>query len=63
MVLYLLNLVNRGKILLNLLLKGLIRGVIPFVLLLIISLWNRLQGAVEESRVFFFYGIIAFFLV
>ncbi|MBC5636723.1 DUF3021 family protein [Ornithinibacillus sp. BX22] len=46
----------------NLLLKGLIRGVIPFVLLLIISLWNRLQGSVEESNAFFFYGVVVFFL-
>lgn len=46
----------------NLLLKGLVRGIIPFLVLLIISLWNRLQGAVEESSIFFFYGVIAFFL-
>ncbi|MEN2465491.1 DUF3021 family protein [Ornithinibacillus sp. JPR2-1] len=46
----------------NLLLKGLIRGVIPFVLLLIISLWNRLQGSVEESNAFLFYGVVVFFL-
>ncbi|WP_440896184.1 DUF3021 family protein [Amphibacillus sp. Q70] len=46
----------------NLLLKGLLRGITPFVLLLIISLWNRLQGAAEESSALFFYGVIAFFL-
>ncbi|MET3683179.1 DUF3021 family protein [Alkalibacillus sp. S2W] len=46
----------------KLLSKGLFRGLIPLVLLFIISLWNRLQGQVEESNVFFFYGVIAFFL-
>lgn len=46
----------------NLFLKGLVRGVIPFVFLLIISLWNKLHGTVEASIVFFFYGVIAFFL-
>ena len=46
----------------NLLLKGLVRGGIPFIFLLIISLWNKLQGSVDTSNVFFFYGVIAFFL-
>ncbi|MCM3671855.1 DUF3021 domain-containing protein [Mesobacillus maritimus] len=32
------------------------------LVLLILSFWNRLQGAVETSNVFFFYGLIAFFL-
>ena len=47
---------------LDLLIKGLIRGIIPFVLLLIISIWNKIQGSVEVSSEFFFYGLIAFFL-
>jgi len=46
----------------QLFLKGLIRGLIPFVILLIISLWNKLQGLPDISKIFFFYGLIAFFL-
>ncbi|MGD6968129.1 DUF3021 family protein [Rossellomorea vietnamensis] len=46
----------------KLFLTGLIRGVIPFVILLIMSLWTKLQGSVETSNTFFFYGVIAFFL-
>jgi len=46
----------------QLFLIGLKRGVIPFVFLLILSIWNRLQGEVGNSNVFFFYGLIAFFL-
>lgn len=46
----------------NLILKGLVRGVIPLVFLLIISLGTKLQGAVDISNAFFFYGVIAFFL-
>jgi hypothetical protein len=40
----------------------LVRGVIPFVILLVISLWNKYQGAIDTSNVFFFYGVLAFFL-
>ena len=46
----------------NLFLKGLIRGVILFVFLLIISLWTKFQGSVDTSNAFFFNGVIAFFL-
>ncbi|MGD6805303.1 DUF3021 family protein [Rossellomorea aquimaris] len=46
----------------SLLLRGLVRGGIPFVILLILSLWNNSQGQTETSSVFFFYGLIAFFL-
>ncbi|TYR72514.1 DUF3021 domain-containing protein [Rossellomorea vietnamensis] len=46
----------------SLLLRGLVRGGIPFVILLILSLWNKSQGQTETSSVFFFYGLIAFFL-
>lgn len=46
-----------------LLIKGLIRGVIPFIFLLILSLlWNLFQGSTAISNTFFFYGLIAFFL-
>ncbi|MEF2293498.1 DUF3021 family protein [Virgibacillus dokdonensis] len=38
------------------------RYVIPFVIPLIMSLWTKLQGSVETSNAFFFYGVIAFFL-
>jgi len=47
----------------NLLIKGLIRGGIPFGFLIIISLlWNQFQGSSAISNIFFFYGLIAFFL-
>lgn len=47
----------------NLLIKGLIRGVIPFSFLIIISLlWNPFQGSTAIPNPFFFYGLIAFFL-
>ncbi|MGD6804493.1 DUF3021 family protein [Rossellomorea vietnamensis] len=46
----------------KLFLTGLIRGVIPFVILLIMSLWTRLQGSVETSNTFLVYSVIAFFL-
>jgi len=46
----------------KLLLKGLIRGVIPLSLLLILSLYNKFQGLVANVDIFLFYGLIAFFL-
>ncbi|MFI8575332.1 DUF3021 family protein [Rossellomorea aquimaris] len=47
----------------NLLKKGLIRGVIPFIFMIIISLlWSQFQGSSAISNIFFFYGLIAFFL-
>ena len=46
----------------QLLLNGLIRGVVPFIILLIISFWNKFLGSVETSKIFFFYSLIAFFL-
>ncbi|SEM23281.1 Protein of unknown function [Mesobacillus persicus] len=42
--------------------KGLIRGFIPLFFFLMISLWNKVQGLTETSNLFFFYGLIAFFL-
>ncbi|WRP07442.1 DUF3021 family protein [Rossellomorea aquimaris] len=47
----------------NLLIKGLIRGVIPFTFSIIISLlWNQFQGSSAISDKLFFYGLISFFL-
>lgn len=46
----------------KLFLQGLIRGVIPFIFLLIISLWSKWQGSEVNSKIFFYYGLIAFFL-
>ena len=46
----------------KLFLKGLIRGVIPFMFLLIISLGSKLQGSEVNSKIFFYYGVMAFFL-
>jgi Protein of unknown function (DUF3021) len=47
----------------NLLIKGLIRGVIPFTFsIIILLLWNQFQGSSAISNIFFFYGLIAFFL-
>ncbi|RBP00850.1 DUF3021 family protein [Rossellomorea aquimaris] len=47
----------------NLWIKGLIRGIIPFGFMIIISLlWNQFQGSTDISNTFFFYGLIAFFL-
>ncbi|MGM0840193.1 MAG: DUF3021 family protein [Bacillota bacterium] len=47
----------------NLLIKGLIRGVILFSFLIILSLlWNQFHGSSAISNIFFFYGLIAFFL-
>ena len=43
-------------------LTGLIRGVIPIIFLLIISLWSEFQGSEVNSKIFFYYGLIAFFL-
>jgi hypothetical protein len=46
----------------SLFLRGLVRGGIPFVFLLVLSLWNKYQGLTDTSSLFFFYGLIAFFL-
>jgi hypothetical protein len=46
----------------NLLLKGLVRGGIPLMFLLGISLWNKLYGSGDTSQIFFVYALIAFFL-
>ncbi|WP_456270934.1 DUF3021 family protein [Bacillus sp. AK031] len=46
----------------NLFSKGLVRGGIPLVVLLLFCLWNKVQGSAEASNVFFYYGLIAFFL-
>lgn len=46
----------------QLFLNGLIRGTIPFIILLLISIWSKLQGSEDTSRIFLFYSLIAFFL-
>lgn len=46
----------------HLFLNGLIRGSVPFIVLLLISIWSRLQGSADTSKVFLFYSLIAFFL-
>ncbi|SDC38958.1 Protein of unknown function [Terribacillus halophilus] len=46
----------------QLFLKGLIRGLIPFIFLLIISFWNKTEEFPTNSNIFFNYGLIFFFL-
>ncbi|UTE78540.1 DUF3021 family protein [Rossellomorea sp. KS-H15a] len=47
----------------NLLKKGLIRGLIPFILFTVTSLiWMQFEGASTISKSLLFYGLIAFFL-
>lgn len=46
----------------SLFLRGLVRGGIPLVFLLVLSLWNKYQGLTDTSSLFFYYGLIAFFL-
>ena len=46
----------------ELLLKGLYRGLIPFGIMLIISLSSKLQGLTADAKSYFYYGLIFFFL-
>ncbi|CAN7527596.1 DUF3021 family protein [Rossellomorea sp. LjRoot5] len=47
----------------NLLKKGLIRGLIPFILFTVTSLiWTQFEGGSAISKSLLFYGLIAFFL-
>ncbi|QHE60457.1 DUF3021 family protein [Rossellomorea vietnamensis] len=47
----------------NLLKKGLIRGLIPFILFTVTSLmWTQFEGTSAISKQLFLYGLIAFFL-
>ena len=46
----------------ELLLKGVYRGFIPFGIMLIISLTSKLQGLTDEANSYFYYGLIFFFL-
>lgn len=47
----------------NLLRKGLIRGLIPFVFFtIIVLLWTQFEGSPAISKQLFLYGLIAFFL-
>jgi hypothetical protein len=42
--------------------KGLLRGVIPFSIFLVFSLWNYFQGSTESAHTFLINGLIVFFL-
>ncbi len=46
----------------NLLKKGLVRGIVPFIFLFIISIWLTFQGSTATSNHTLFLGVIAFFL-
>ena len=46
----------------ELLLKGLYRGFIPFGIMLILSLSSKLQGLTDDANSYFYYGLIFFFL-
>ncbi|WP_346244186.1 DUF3021 family protein [Shouchella clausii] len=46
----------------QLFLKGLIRGLVPFVILLIISIWNMLHGSADVANIFLFYSLVTFFV-
>ena len=51
-----------GGLIMELLLKGLYRGFIPFGIMLIISLSSKLQGLTADAKSYFYYGLIFFFL-
>ena len=44
------------------LLKGLIRGTLPFAFMLSMYAWNNFQGRAADAKVFLFYGFMALFL-
>lgn len=46
----------------KLLLKGLIRGTLPFAVMLSMYAWNNFQGRAADAKVFLFYGLMALFL-
>ena len=46
----------------KLLLKGLIRGTLPFAFMLSMYAWNNFQGRAADAKVFLFYGFMALFL-
>lgn len=46
----------------QLFLKGLIRGTVPFVILIMFSIWNMLYGSADMAKAFLFYSLVTFFL-
>jgi hypothetical protein len=46
----------------KLFLKGLIRGTLPFAVMLSMYAWNDFQGRTADAKVFLFYGLMALFL-
>lgn len=43
-------------------LKGLIRGTLPFAVMLSMYAWNDFQGNADDAKAFLFYGFMALFL-
>lgn len=46
----------------QLLLKGLIRGTLPFAVMLSMYAWNNFQGKATDAKAFLFYGFMALVL-
>ncbi|WP_169836821.1 DUF3021 family protein [Shouchella oshimensis] len=46
----------------KLFLKGLLRGLVPLVILLMISMWNMLNGSTDLAKIFLFYSLVTFFV-
>ena len=46
----------------KLFLKGLIRGTLPFAVMLSMYAWNNFQGRAADAKAFLFYGFMALFL-
>lgn len=46
----------------KLFLKGLIRGILPFAVMLSMCAWDNFQGRAGDAKAFLFYGFIALFL-
>lgn len=45
----------------QLFLKGLVRGIVPFAILIMFSIWNMLQGSADVAKIFLFYSLVTFF--
>ena len=46
----------------KLFLKGLVRGTLPFAVMLSMYAWNNFQGRAADAKAFLFYGFMALFL-
>ena len=46
----------------KLFLKGFIRGAIPFIFMLVMSVWELIQGSSSDARTFLINGLIIMFL-